>query len=283
MLTGSARELTGLARRATGPANATHRQYEASRAHFVEGTSGVEAARRFPAGCAPRSPLALKPFGTARHPHVMSAVLDEGPAPSAGLNAIPRRPFPTEYRGRIDPACYPKLRRLRFDAMSGLGLGRRESLDPDSHTIPYRGDDALVEKHSVSKRGRRRGGRPASLARDADTRACCCANGEAREADQGDEAPRFVRFRKRRTGRYPEGLTFDSKPTTRAKLDELSRPGVGLITLRRRSAKIPDEIRRAPPSAWRRIGPGGPRGRPGTRASSTAGSLRQETTARCGG
>ena len=47
MFTGSAKELTDLSRRFIEPANATHRQYEALRAYFVEGLSGVEAARRF--------------------------------------------------------------------------------------------------------------------------------------------------------------------------------------------------------------------------------------------
>ena len=47
MFTGSAKELTDLARRFAEPANATHRQYEALRAYFLEGLSGVEAARRF--------------------------------------------------------------------------------------------------------------------------------------------------------------------------------------------------------------------------------------------
>src|SRR3954465_1409686 len=47
MFTGSAKELTDLARRFTEPANATHRQYEALRAYFIEGLSGAEAARRF--------------------------------------------------------------------------------------------------------------------------------------------------------------------------------------------------------------------------------------------
>src|SRR3954447_23101041 len=47
MFTGSAKELTDLARAFTVPANATHRRYEALRAYFVEGLSGAEAARRF--------------------------------------------------------------------------------------------------------------------------------------------------------------------------------------------------------------------------------------------
>src|SRR4051812_8764154 len=53
MFTGSAKELTDLSRQFTEPANATHRQYEALRAYFVEGLSGVEAARRL--GYIPRS------------------------------------------------------------------------------------------------------------------------------------------------------------------------------------------------------------------------------------
>src|SRR6516165_3333261 len=47
MFTGSAKELTDLVRRFTEPANATHRQYEALRAYFIEGLSGTDAARRF--------------------------------------------------------------------------------------------------------------------------------------------------------------------------------------------------------------------------------------------
>jgi hypothetical protein len=215
--------------------------------------AGLPGSRMIPAGCALRSLLALKLFGTARHPHVMSAVLDDGLALFAGLNAIPKRSFLTEYSCRIDPACYPKLMRLWFDAMSGLGLERGGSFDLDFHTIPYHGDDALVEKHYVSRRSRRQKGVLAFLAQDADARVFCYANGEVRKADQGDEILRFVGFWKQRTGRYPEELIFDSKLTTRAKLDELNRLGIGFITLRRRSAKILEEIRRTPPSAWRRI------------------------------
>src|SRR4051812_24178517 len=117
--------------------------------------AGLPGSRMIPAGNALRSLLALKLFGTARYPHVMSAVLDEGLALFAGLNVTPKRSFLTEYSSRIDPACYPKLMRLWFDAMNGLGLESGKSFDLDFHTIPYHGDDALVEKHYVSKRSRR--------------------------------------------------------------------------------------------------------------------------------
>ena len=215
--------------------------------------AGLPGSLMIPAGCALRSLLALKLFGTARHPHVMSAVLDEGLALFAGLNTIPKRSFLTEYSCRIEPACYPKLMRRWFDAMSGLGLQRGGSFDLDFHTIPYHGDDALVEKHYVSKRSRRQKGVLAFLAQDADTRVFCYANAELRKAEQSDEVLRFVRFWKRRTGHYPDELIFDSKLTTYAKLDALNHLGINFLTLRRRSPKIMDEIRRTPPSAWRRI------------------------------
>ena len=41
-----------------------------------------------------------------------------------------------------------------FDTVSRLGLRWGTSFDLDFHTIPFHGDDALVEKHYVSKRSR---------------------------------------------------------------------------------------------------------------------------------
>jgi len=43
----SAKNLTPLAEHFLRPANATHRQYEALRAYFVEGLPGPEVAERF--------------------------------------------------------------------------------------------------------------------------------------------------------------------------------------------------------------------------------------------
>jgi len=109
--------------------------------------AGLPGSKMIPAGQAMRSLLALKLFGNARHSHVMSDVLDEGLALFAGLNRIPKRAFLTEYSCRIDPACYPKLLTLWFDAMGALGLSRGHSFDLDFHTIPFHGEDALIEKH----------------------------------------------------------------------------------------------------------------------------------------
>lgn len=206
-----------------------------------------------PAEHALRSLLGLKLFGSRRHSHVMADVFDEGLALFAGLNVIPKRSFLTEYSCRIRPSSYPKLMRRWFDAVGRLGLGRGVSFDLDFHTIPFHGEDALVQKHYVSKRSRRQKGLLAFLAQDAEKRVFCYANGQVRKEDQNDEILRFVEFWKQRTGHFPEELIFDSRLTSYANLSKLNKLGIQFMTLRRRSRKLLQQIYATPPSAWRRI------------------------------
>jgi hypothetical protein len=213
----------------------------------------LPGSKMVPAACAMRSLLALKLSGSARKGHLMSQVFDEGLALFAGLNVIPKRSFLTEYSCRIDPRCYPPLMRLWFEGASGVGLERGVSFDLDFHTIPFHGEDALIEKHYISKRSRKQKGMLAFLAQDADKRVFCYANAEIRKDQQNDEILRFVAFWKARTGRLPEELVFDSKLTTYANLHKLDRMGIRFMTLRRRSRKLVDELKAAPASAWRRI------------------------------
>ena len=215
--------------------------------------AGFPGSSKVPAGHAVRSLLALKLFGSARHSHVMSYVLDEGLALFAGLNAVPKRAFMTEYSCRIEPSCHPVLMKKWFDAVAGLGLDQGDSFDLDFHTIPFHGHDALVEKHYVSKRSRRQKGILAFLAQDAATRVFCYGNADVAKENQNDEILRFVDYWTARTDKPPEELIFDSKLTTYANLNELNKRGIRFMTLRRRSRKMVQEIMSLPASAWRRI------------------------------
>jgi transposase len=215
--------------------------------------AGLPGSKMIPAGCSMRSLLALKLFGSARHSHVMSYVLDQGLALFAGLNVIPKRSFLTEYSCRIDPNSYPKLMQLWFDAMENLGIDRGSSFDLDFHTIPFHGEEALVEKHYVSKRSRKQKGILAFLAQDAKTRVFCYANANLRKDEQNDEILRFIEFWKQRTGKYPQELIFDSKLTIYRNLNILNQLGIGFMTLQRRSKKMVQQIHLKPLSAWRRI------------------------------
>jgi len=215
--------------------------------------AGLPGSKMIPPGAAFRSLLALKLFGSARHSHVMSYVLDKGLALFAGLNEIPKRSFLTEYSCRIDPQCYPRLMRLWFGAMTSIGLEQGVSFDLDFHTIPFHGEDALVQKHYVSKRSRRQKGLLAFVAQDSSTQVFCYGNADLRKEDQNDEILHFAQFWKEHSGNFPQELIFDSKLTTYANLDQLNHWGVEFITLRRRSKKMLQEAHTEPLSAWRRI------------------------------
>jgi transposase len=210
-------------------------------------------AKMIPAGQAMRSLLAMKLFGSARHSHVMSSVLDQGLALFAGLNVVPKRSFLTEYSCRIDPGAYLPLMSGWFDALTKLKLKRGDSFDLDFHVIPFHGEDALLEKHYVSKRSRRQKGVLAFLAQDADTRVFCYANGQVRKDQQNDEILQFVDFWKKRTGQLPQELIFDSKLTTYANLNELNKQGIPFITLRRRSPALLRAAVNASPGEWKHI------------------------------
>lgn len=215
--------------------------------------AGFPSSNMIPAGHAMRSLLALKLFGSARHSHVMSYVLDQGLALFAGLNEIPKRSFLTEYSCRIAPPCYLKVIQHWFDAMGTLGLPRGESFDVDFHTIPFHGEDILMEKHYISKRSRRQKGILVFLGQDANTRVLCYGNAALRKHEQNDEILKFIDFWKQRTGNLPKELIFDSRVTTYANLNRINRMQIDFITLRRRSEQMLNEVFTAPTSAWRPI------------------------------
>lgn len=215
--------------------------------------AGFPGTKIVPAGSAIRSLLALKLFGNARHSHVMSYVFDPGLALFAGLNVVPKRSFLTEYSCRIDPRVHPKMMKLWFQEVSQLGLERGVSFDLDFHTIPFHGEDALLQKHYISKRSRRQKGILAFLAWDGERKHFCYANASLRKEDQHDEILQFLKFWKERTGRYPEEIVFDSKLTTYGNLNRLNKKGVQFITLRRRSKKMLRALNALPESAWRKI------------------------------
>ena len=212
-------------------------------------SANFPGTQMIPAPHAMRSLLALKLFGNARHSHVMSYVFDDGLSLFSGLNASPKPSFLTEYSCRIDPICYPVVMKKWFEEISKIGLERGVSFDLDFHTIPFHGEDALVQKHYISKRSRKQKGILAFLAWDSEKHHFCYVNGSLRKNDQNDEVIRFVEYWKERTGRYPEEVVFDSKLTTYENLNQLNEKGIQFITLRRRSNGLLEEIDEIGPSA----------------------------------
>ena len=215
----------------------------------------LPGSQHIPAGCALRALLALKLWGIGRPSRVMPAVLDEGIALFAGLNAIPKRSTLTEYSCRCDPRLLDPLTQRWHDALRALDsrLGSGRSFDLDFHAIPYHGDDARVEKHYVSKRSRRQKAILCFLARDADARTFAWASARPAKATQNDQILRFVDAWTARTGHPPAELVFDSRLTTYANLARLEACGIAFLTLRRRSAKMVEQLLALPRDRWRTV------------------------------
>ena len=217
--------------------------------------AGMPGNSMVPASFAFRSLLALKLWGIGQPSQVMTETLDEGLALFAGLNAIPRPVNLSEYSSRADLCLGPELMDRWHAAVRDLGvdLGEGVSFDVDFRTIPYHGDEALNQKHYVSRRSRRQRGVLAFVARDANARFFAYANANVRKQDQTDEILRFAENWHTRTGFFPGELVFDSRLTTYANLARLDDLGIAFLTLRRRSTKLLAELLALPAESWRQI------------------------------
>src|SRR3990172_4567183 len=222
----------------------------------IEGLAPVArlpGSQMIPAPHALRSALALKLWSIERNRHGMSVVADPGLAFFAGLNAIPKKSYLSEYSHRIDRAATTRVLAGWHDALAGDKLFTGESFNLDFHSLPYFGEHPTVEKHYVSMRSRRQPSILAFLAQDAASRAFCYSNADLRKGEEAEEIFRFVDFWKTHHRQLPRHLVFDSKLTTYASLARLDSMGIEFITLRRRSPKLLAEIATLPRSAWRTV------------------------------
>jgi hypothetical protein len=213
----------------------------------------LPGSKMIPADHALRTCLALKLWSIERHSHVMALVADEGLALFAGLNAFPKKSYLSEYSSRIHPAKTSQLLGAWHDRVNPEGLFDGASFNLDFHSVPYYGEDPVVERHYVSARSRRQPSILTFLAQDAAGRAFCYSNANLRKGEEAEEIFHFISFWKRTHGQLPRHLVFDSRLTTYANLARLDQMGISFITLRRRSPQLLKEIVLLPRSAWRTI------------------------------
>ena len=199
------------------------------------------------------SSLVLKLIGRERKSHVMDLVFDEGAALAVGLPVLPKTAYISEYSERITHRdnlqfVHAWLKRLRkASAISG------ESFNLDFQSLPYFGEEDVVEKHYVSMRSRRQKAILVFFAQDAKSKIFCYSNADLRKGEETDEIFRFIEFWKKQSGKKPPHLVFDSKLTTYTNLSKLNRMKITFVTLRRRSPNVLKEVSNVPLSAWRKI------------------------------
>lgn len=206
-----------------------------------------------PSAHALRSALALKLWSLERTSHVMALVADEGLALFAGLNAIPKKSYFSEYSSRITHGHTTQLLAAFHERVHGDGLFPGESFNLDFHSVPFHGDDPIIERHYVAMRSRRQKSVLAFLAQDASGHAFCYSNADIRKSEESDEIFAFIAFWKSIRDELPRHLVFDSRLTTYANLARLDEMGITFITLRRRSPKLLKEIALLARSAWRTV------------------------------
>jgi hypothetical protein len=213
----------------------------------------LPGSKMIPSGHALRSCLALKLWSLERKSHVMALVADEGLALFAGLNAIPKKSYLSEYSSRLAHTHTTKLLAAFQQQVTDDALFTGESFNLDFHSVPYYGEHPVIERHYVSMRSRRQKSVLTFLAQDAEGHAFCYSNADLRKGEESEEIFRFVSFWEKTRGQRPRHLVFDSRLTTYANLVRLDDMGISFITLRRRSPRLLKEIVLLPRSAWRTV------------------------------
>lgn len=213
--------------------------------------AGLPGSQMIPALQSILSILALKLTGTERLSHVMDVCDDPGFALFSGLNVLPKTTALSTYSYRVSREMTLSLLHSYLKTLGKTDMIRGESFNLDFHSIPQRGEEAVLEKHYVSKRSRSERAVLVFLAQDVDTRVLCYSNASVMKEQQAEEVLRFVEYWKETRGKLPPHLVFDSQLTTYAVLDALDEQGVKFVTLRRRYPALLKNLKELPNSNWK--------------------------------
>lgn len=199
------------------------------------------------------SSLVLKLIGRERKSHVMDLVFDEGAALAVGLNVLPKTAYISEYSERITHQDNIQFLHKWLRILRKASVISGESFNLDFQSLPYFGEEDVVEKHYVSMRSRRQKAILVFFAQDVKSKIFCYSNADLRKGEEADEIFRFIEFWKKQSGRKPPHLVFDSKLTTYKNLSKINKMNITFVTLRRRTPNVMKEIASVPPSGWRKI------------------------------
>ncbi|MBV8556285.1 MAG: hypothetical protein JO116_12040 [Planctomycetaceae bacterium] len=120
------------------------------------------------------------------------------------------------------------------------------SFNLDFHAIPFRGAEPDLENPWVAMRNRARPAVTAFVAQAADRRVICSARANFLRDGADTMVPKSVDSWQEQTGHSPARLPFDSRATTSAGLNGLTRRRVGFLTIRRRGSGLLARVGRLP-------------------------------------
>ena len=143
--------------------------------HLVR-QAGYPGSKMIPAPSALLSLLALKLLDKERRSHIDDFNFDEALGLFAGLNILPKKSYATAYSYRTGRDNQRALLAGWVRALSGLLFPQPEAFSLDFHAIPYRGDDAGLDRHYLPRRGKAGTSVLTFFALENDSRVLCYAN-----------------------------------------------------------------------------------------------------------
>jgi hypothetical protein len=194
--------------------------------------------------------LVPKLLGKRRTSHISDLCCDEGAGLFAGLNALPKITYATDYSYKTERAM---TERLITAVIAKVPLGDPPlSFNLDFHAIPFRGAEPDLENHWVPTRNRALPSVMAFVAQAAGRRVLCYATANLLREEAEKMVPKFADYWKKQTGLYPARLLFDSRATTYNGLSQLTQRGIGFITIRRRGSSMLTRVQRLSSDRWQR-------------------------------
>ena len=207
-------------------------------------------SKMVPADAALLSLLTLKLLDKERRSHIDDFNFEPALGLFAGLNILPKKSFTTDYSYRTQRHHQQHLLTNWMKELAPVLLPQARSFSLDFHPIPHRGAEAVLENHYLPCRGHAGPSVQSFFALEHETQVFCYANANLTRVEQPGEALRFVEFWQAVTGHDPEWLYFDSKLTSYAEWARLNERGVFFVTIRRRGARLLQQLRQRPVSDW---------------------------------
>jgi hypothetical protein len=162
--------------------------------------AGYPGTEMVPADAALLSLLVMKLLRKERLSHIDDYNVDEGLGLFAGLNVLPKKSFATDYSYRTQRPQQEKLLGSWVKKLSPILLPEAKAFSLDFHPIPYRGEQAVLEKHYIPCRGQACPSVQTFFAQEHEKQVFCYANANLTRSDQTKEVIRFVDYWKDLTG-----------------------------------------------------------------------------------
>ncbi len=196
--------------------------------------------------------LALKLSNIKRYSHDDLWCMDRGLGLFAGLNVLPKNAWFSSYSSRVDSAMNLSFLKELHKVWTKHGL-LSDTANLDFTTIPYWGESDHMENNWSGKRGKALSSMLAVLAQDPDSGIIDYGDCNVLHRDEPDVILEYLDFyRTSPQGNIPlKYLVFDSKFTNYQNLSKLDAQQIKFITIRRRGAKMLEEIDKI--TDWKKI------------------------------